>query len=69
MPSSAILRLMAQPLPKSQRSGRVLVVDDYADAADVTGMVLQDAGYLVLVAYGTREALRVPVDDALRSAD
>jgi CheY-like chemotaxis protein len=61
MRSSAILRLMAQRLPKSRRSGRVLVVDDYVDGADLTAMILSAAGYLVRVAYGSREALGIAV--------
>jgi len=46
------------PAPASVHGGRVLVVDDNADAADTMAALLESCGFGVAVAYAPDEALR-----------
>ena len=57
-PASTAHEPTAAPAPATTFGGRVLVVDDNADAADTMAALLESCGFEVAVAYAPDEALR-----------
>lgn len=53
----ALPRLAASPVPRRMRSGRLLIVDDNRDAADVLADLLRDSGFEVRVEPDALRAL------------
>jgi len=46
-------------MPTSEKTLRVLIVDDHRDAADALGLLVEEFGHQVHVTYGGRQALDV----------
>ena len=48
-----------EPITMSEKTFRVLIVDDHRDGADTLGLVVEEFGHQVHVTYGGRQALDV----------